>query len=137
MIDTEAAFNGLGIDAVTGVELMDWLGLTPVDLGNPSRFSRLQQVIDYLKQFPEDTQRYLVTRATKGKMVDKLNHMWEYTQILKNKEYVQKLIDATKKEKEALGENADPFMLDGVDKKVAQFTEELGRINSELDIYEK
>ena len=85
-MNPEAIFDGMGVDAITGVKLMDWLGVTAEELQVPQRFHRLQDIVQFLKQFPEDTQRFLISKSTRGKLVDKLDHFFEYTSLLKEKQ---------------------------------------------------
>ena len=137
MISMESAMNELGVDAITGVELMEWLGVTQVDLSDPSRFSRLHDVINYFKQFQPDTQRYLILRATSGKMVDKLNHVWEYSQLLSRRKSHEDMLTNIEKERSILGENPDPLVKQSVESKSLEAQENIAKINSEIAIYEK
>lgn len=137
MINIESAFNDLGIDALTGVELMDWLNISQIDLNDPSRFARLHQVIDYFKQFPKDTQRFLIVRATNGKNVDKLNHVWEYSQLLGRRKSMEDMLTSIEKERSVLGLTPDPLILASVDKRSLETRENIAKINVEAAIYEK
>lgn len=137
MNSTEQKFNDLGIDAVTGVEMMEWLGVSPVDLSDPLRFSRLHEIINYFKQFPEDTQRYLVRKAVNGKNVDRLQHVWEYTSLLKKKDAAEKGIEKIKSEASAVGDDADEYILSNLAQREHFLREDLKGVKKELDIYEK
>ena len=102
MSNPESTFNELGIDVITGVELMEALNLSVDEIGFPQRFHRLQEVVGYLKQFPLDTQRYLIKKACYGKNVDKLDHMFEYTNLLKNKFELENTMKEIEVEKSAV-----------------------------------
>jgi len=133
---TESAFNELGVDAVTATELMDWLGLSTLDIGDPKRFHLFNDVIGYFKQFPVDTQRYLIKRATRDKNVDKLQHVWEYSQLLQKRTSAEQEMEKVRVEQSALGTDADPTI------RISQAQKELeikGRINditSEIRLYD-
>lgn len=137
MISTESAFNKLGIDAVTGVELMDWLGLSPIDFGDPARFGRFQSIIDYMKQFSTDTQRFLIRKVVNGKNVDKLSYMWEYTELLKNKKAAEEAIEKTKAEASALNAGSDPALSVSFAARETEVRTALNAIIGEMAIYEK
>lgn len=138
MISTEGKFNDLGIDVLTGVQILDWLGLSKIDLGDPSRFSRIQDVVSYLKQFPVDTQRFLVMKATRSKFIpDKLQHVWEYTQLLARRKEYEDTLKGIQTELSALGPAPDPMSLRSVDIRSLELNQNLAKINSEIEIYEK
>ncbi len=84
-MNPETAFGDLGVNAITGSMLMEMLDLTMDDLSSPRRFSCLREVIAFLSKLPEDDQRFLVSKATRGKNVDKLSHMREYVLLLSKK----------------------------------------------------
>jgi hypothetical protein len=136
MISTESALNDLGIDAVTGVELMDWLGISTFDLSDPQRFSKLSSVIEYLKDFPTDTQRYLVKRAVNNKNVDKLQHVWEYTGLLKNKRAVEEALEKIKVEGSALGSDSDPVIRMAHAQREIEAKDALNAVQTEIRLYE-
>ena len=135
MISTESAFNELGIDAITGVEIMDWLGISAIDLGDPARFGRFHDIIDYFKQFPVDTQRYIIRKVTNGKNVDKLNHVWEYSELLKNKRAAEEAIEKVKTELSALGTNPDPVLVQNYALREAEARQALNAVVAEAAIY--
>lgn len=137
MINTESAFNSLGIDAITGVELMEWLGLSPIDFTDSGRFNRFKTVIDYFKQFPVDTQRFMIRRVTNGKNVDKLQHVWEYTELLKNKKAVEEAIEKIKTERSALGAGNDPILVQNFAQREIDARTALNHVTQEMALYEK
>lgn len=137
MISTETAFNDLGVDAVTGTELMEWLGISPADFVEPLRFSRFHEVIDYFKDMSPDTRRYMIRRATHNKNVDKLQYVWEYTQLLKQKRSMEESMEKLKNEGSALGPDSDPVLrMDHAQKEISA-RDELNRLTQEVEIYER
>ena len=137
MMSTERAFEDLGIDVVSATEIMGWLDLSRIDLGDPQRFSRLQSVINYFKQFPVETQRFLIRKALSGKVVDKLTHIWEYSELLKNKRAVEERMETLKREGSALGSDSDPFILKAHAERELSVRDELNRLQDEISLYEK
>lgn len=140
MLSTESIFNELGLDAITATQLMDWLSLSTADIQDPKRFHELRATADYLKQFPLDTQRFLIQRATNGKMVDKLKQMFEYTQLLKNRDAIKSNLEKIQSEKQALSPwngEIDPILLASNAHQELALSQHLGSIKEELSIYEK
>lgn len=114
MQDATRKFEDLGIDAMTGVQLMDKLDINPDELGDPIRFSRFQEVIKFFKEYPPETQELLINRAIVGKNVDKLKHIYEYMWLLKNKNMEEKMLEDLEKEKSAIETLGDEFALQDV-----------------------
>ena len=137
MKNIESAFNELGIDAVVGTELMDWLGVSAIDLGDPQRFSKFQSVIGYFKQFPVDTQRFIIRKAVNGKNVDKLQHIWEYSELLKNKKAVEESLEKIKVEASAVGTSGDAVLRMANAEREIEANRALGQITDEIRLYEK
>ncbi len=90
-MDIERKFEDLGVDAITGTKLMSLLRLTPEDFLDPSRFLRFKDVIDHFKHMP-DTE-YVVNRLTIGKALDKLDHVWGYVELSRQKEGLSKRVE--------------------------------------------
>jgi hypothetical protein len=132
-----STFEDLDIDAITGTELFQMLGLSSIDLANPSRFTRLQQVIDYLKQFPEDTRRYMVSKVTSGKAVDKLDKVFEYTQLMQRKSGLEKELDTVRKEGSILTGDSDPLIRANQAQRELATRDAVNTIQKEIEIYEK
>lgn len=135
MSQIETNFNDLGINAIQGVELLGSLGLTTDDLEFPQVFSKLQSVVKYLSNFPEDTQRFLINKATRGKMVDKLGHMFEYTQILKEKERYEREMESAIQELSALGVNNDFGKVSELEVKKGVIGQRLDMLKEELNSF--
>lgn len=76
-------FSDSGIDPVQGTEIMRVLGMSINELSNADRFSKLNEILSYIKG--KEGGRYLVDRVTNGKQgTDKLNTAWEYINLRKN-----------------------------------------------------
>lgn len=136
-MNPEAIFDGMGVDAITGVKLMDWLGVTAEELQVPQRFHRLQDIVQFLKQFPEDTQRFLISKSTRGKLVDKLDHFFEYTSLLKEKQAKEALLQNLDKERSAVEMSGDEILKRDVAQRSLQVSESLAKVKAEIEIYEK
>lgn len=136
-MDIERKFNDLNIDAITGVRLLELLDLSADELALPQRFNQFKDVISYLKQFPEDTQRFIVNKSTRSKAVDKLSHIFEYINILKEKEYTEGLFENTKKEKSVLETSTDEFEKQEVEDRYKELETKINTLKDELFLYEK
>ncbi len=136
-MNPERAFEDLGIDAVTGVSVMEMLGVSTDELSIPQRFSRLKEVINYFKQFPEDTQRFLIRKATAGKLVDKLDHLYEYTHLLQRKSHYEETLKGLDKERSAIETTGDEVLLRDVAQRSLDNSQQLDFIKQEIGIYEK
>lgn len=133
----ESAFADLNIDAMTGVRLMEALGLSTIDFSNPARFTRLSQVIDFLRQYPEDTQNFLISRVTTGKMGDRLDKVFEYTQLLERKRTVEQSLETVKKEASVIPLEADPILRESIARREIETFSQLQSIGNEIAVYEK
>ena len=130
------AFQELGISAVLGTELLDTLGLSTDDIQIPQRFSKFQSVIHFLKQFPEDTQRFLINKATRGKTVDKLEHFYDYTNLLREKAEYEKVLDRLEKDFSVIEMSDDLLHITEVQVKLSDTKQKLGILKEEQEIYE-
>jgi len=74
-------FNDLGISPISAISIMESLDLSTEDLSFPQNFVKLKHVIDFLKDYSEDTQRFLIRKATLNKQ-NKLKCMDEYCDLL-------------------------------------------------------
>lgn len=134
-MNVETIFNDLGINAIKASEMLEMFGLTVDDIGIPQNFTKLQSVIKYLSQYPDDTQRFLINKATRGKAVDKLSHMFEYTLILKDKSTHEKMLEDTNKELSVVSD--DPVKSVELQAKKAIISEKLNGFNDELATFNK
>lgn len=130
------AFTDLNIDAVTGERMMSMLGIGVHDLSIPSRFSKLKSIIGIFKNFSDDTQRFLISRATTGKNVDRLEYMYEYSNLLENKLGLEKELQDFQKETSALN-TIDPIILESNARRSEQLSSSLNRVKDMMSVYEK
>lgn len=73
------------MDAMTGTEIMGLAGINSSDLVDPVRFQRFKDILDYIKTVPKEHRSYTISKAIAGKNVDKLDHLWGYTELSKRK----------------------------------------------------
>lgn len=137
MVNAETIFNDLGINALVASEMLGMFDLTVDDLNIPETFTKLQSVINYINKFPEDTQRFLINKATRGKNVDKLDHMFRYTLILKDKEINEKLLDNTSKEISAISNGGDIKKVTELQTKKSVIETNIKLLNEEMEIFQK
>lgn len=90
------AFEDLGVDAITGTEIMSYAGVSPDEIQDPVRFERLRDIIDYVKKLPD--RRYFVSKVTAGRDGERLDHLWGYVELHKQRE--SKLSEIKKLEEE-------------------------------------
>lgn len=136
-MDIERKFEDLGIDAITGIQLMKSLNIYPDDFIDGARFMRFKDVIDYFKNIPD--RDYILNKITIGKNVDKLDHVWGYTQLSKQKDDIKNHISSEMIKLKTLEDLGDEMSHDSIkflqsnllDKKV-----ELQRLDQQIDKYE-
>lgn len=133
-MDTSRIFQDLGIDAIIGTQLLDMLELSTDELVIPQRFNRFKSVIDFLKQFPEDTQRFLINKTVRSKAVDRLNHFFEYSELLKQKGEYEKMIDSINTERSVVNDKTKEIELSG---RLTEISSRLQNLKEEINIYEK
>lgn len=83
MSTLERAFNDMGGSAIVATDIMTRLDVKDYDLNDPVRFKRFQDVLSYLK---DKDFRFLINKITTAKNVDKLDHVWGYVELSKQKE---------------------------------------------------
>lgn len=135
----EDNFKDLGVDAITGTELMELLSLTPNDFVDPQRFEKFKNVIKHIKDIP-DKEYFLKKITMKGLGDDKLQKVWEYCELAKKKADIEKMksdLDAEKNvvlrfasEKDTRPEDMEVykekiFELNNVSSKLRQVEEEM------------
>lgn len=135
-MNTEQIFQELGLNPIMAVTLMENLDLTAEHLNDPYVFNKLQTVIDFLKDYPEDTQRFLLRKATFGKQ-DKLKVFHEYTHLLKEKKYREEVAEKLKTEKSAVEATNDPFKIAEIDVKEKENLSKIQSLREEIEIYHK
>lgn len=136
-MDMQQVFQDLGVDAITGSELMGLLQISTDDFHSPQRFSKFKEVIDYFKQFSPDSQRFLVNKATQGKLVDRLDHIYEYTRLLESRSQLEQTLGAMEKERDVIDQSGDIVLQTNLAERQMELRQKLGRVSEEIGIYEK
>lgn len=134
-MDIGQRFQDMGIDAITGVELMKSLGLSSDDFIDPARFERFKDVIDYFKNLPD--RNYILNRLVVGKNVDKLDHIWGYTELSRQKEILKEKINSQVIKLDALNTLGDKDeSTKFVESSLVEAKNELAKINEQISHYE-
>jgi len=135
-MQNEQLFNELGVSPLLAIKMMESLDLSIEDIQNPFTFRRLQTVIDHLKGYSEDTQRFLIRKATLGKQ-DKLKCMDEYCDLLKEKKFNEDKKEQIKKEKSAIELSKDELKISEIKQKEQEINRRIAFISEEIDLYHK
>lgn len=131
----EQIFNDLGIDPIRAVEFMGYLDLSVDDMGVPQRYSKFEAVLHYLKSFPDDTQRFLIKKATYNKTADKLNCMFEYVHLLKEKAFYESEGAKLEEQRTAIESSGDLEKQWEHAKMEAINNQKIQSLQSEIEIY--
>ena len=137
MGNIEQNFEDLGVDAITGVNLMRLTGITPDDFLDPISFMKFQDVIKYFKNVPNT--EYIINKITIGKPVDKLNHIWGFVQMEQQKQHLLKLNEELKKETEHINqfEPENEIAKEMLAQKSLSLSMDLKQIEEQIDAYSK
>lgn len=131
-------YDDLGIDPIIATELMGILGITVDDLSIPQRFERFKDVAQYIGKF--ENYPYLIKKLTIAKHVDKLDHMWEWCQLSKEKEHIDSEINSTYIEDDKIRELAnDTAGIETLNKIQETLREKIVKsenIRNEMNLYE-
>jgi len=133
-MDIERQFEDLGVDAITGIQLMRSLGLYPDDFIDEARFLRFKDVIDYFKEIPD--RDYLFNKILIGKNVDKLDQVWGYTQLAKQKDKLKSTLDVENKKLEVISSLGDELETEKQRGVINNHQGELLKVNEQIDKYE-
>lgn len=136
-MNIESSLQDLGISATTGVRILDLLDISPDELAIPQYFSKVQDIVTFLKKFPEDTQRFLINKATRGKSVNKLQHFHEYIQLLQKKAELEKILEQITEEMAIVEATGDTTKLQEIANKEVQFKMQSDNISEEILLYER
>lgn len=140
----ERNFSDLGIDPIKGAEIMQLLNVSPFDLQEPAKFQRVRDIVDFLKKYEDYS--FLINKITLGKNVDKVDHVWGYIELNKQKQQkltelqrvaqqVDTFIDFTSKKDMGNPEDSDTYR-QLIDTRFAK-EKEVARIDEELSFYER
>ncbi len=129
--------NDLGVDAITGVKVLNLLDISTDELQIPQRFSKLQDIIKFLSQYSEDTQRFLINKATRGKQLDKQQHFHEYMQLLQKKAVVNDVLDHVLDEKDIIEATGDATKLQELANREVELRMQSDNLAEEINLYER
>lgn len=136
-MNTERKFEELGIDPINAVKIMSLLDISVSELGIPQRFERFKDILSFLKDFPEDTQRFFIMKATAGKQIDKVSHMFEYVNLLRNKLSYEEGLKNMERQESAIETLNDPFRLGELQREKLEVIRKLQNTKEEIYIYER
>lgn len=131
-----------GGSALFASDMMSLLDLSIDEIQDPVRFERFKSVINSFKDNPHYD--YIVKKITMNKRVDKLNHVFEYANLLKSKERLDKECSLAEEETNlvvrfASEKGADPMEMAEykrlAEKRSAVFSEK-DKLEKELSLYE-
>ena len=94
----EEKLNDIGIGAMFGLELLHATDVSQDSIGNPVIFEKIKDIADYLKTVPPDQRSYFMNKVTVGKNVDKLDHLWGYVELNKQRDSNMKELERLKEE---------------------------------------
>jgi hypothetical protein len=128
--------SGTGVDTILATKIMRWLDIEPEEFQMSIRFDRFKEILSYMSKYEEPEIRFLIHKATTGKTVDKLTHMWEYTKIREQKESLEGDRDDIESRLGAYGEELTPEAMSLTNQKIG-IEKEISLLNEEIAIYEK
>lgn len=135
-MNTEQLFNQLGISPIRATKILESLDISIYDLEDPKVFSRLEDVINILKKYDEDSQNFFIKKATVGKQ-DKLKIMHEYVKLLEKKKFYEDISIAIEHEKEKINESSDLFKRQELSEKESSNKARLTLLAEEIELYHK
>lgn len=77
-------FTSLRIDPIAGTEILDILGLSTYDLDNPKKYSMIREVVEFYKG--QNARGSILRILSKQPYMDKLDAIWTYVQLQKEKQ---------------------------------------------------
>lgn len=131
-------FDDAGTDAITGSEIMGILGLSTDDFGLAQNYEKFKDIVQFMKGYSD--YRYVLNKITRGKMVDKLDHAWNYVAIAKEKEIKKKRIEELEKqidEVSRFGDDKKSNLLDGLSRMSTDMRKDCDLLEKEMSLYEK
>lgn len=134
MADIERQFEDLGIDAITGIKIMSALNLNPDDFYDGGRFLRFKDVIDFFKNIPD--RDYVLNMITIGKNVDKLDHVWGYTQLQIQKNNIKHTLEEENKKMDLLSGLNDEIQTKTQENIINTHKVELMKVEQQISKYE-
>jgi hypothetical protein len=129
------------IDPLFFSQVYEWLGASQMDLEDNYRFNRIRDIIDYVKVHPSPES--FMRKMNSPKVQDRIGHVWEYINILREREELAKQLGSEEEkrefwEKEEEGGNANaPLMLHGCREAIESLSTSLKEFDHTLNRYEE
>lgn len=136
-MNPEQAFDTMGVDAITGVKIMNFLDLSMDEMRIPQNLYKMQDIIKFLKPLSEDTQRFLIERSVSGKPVDKLKYFHEYIQLLDRKESLRKDLENISRETGITEVTGEVARMNNLIERSKEVKSNLDQTEETIKIYEK
>lgn len=67
------------LTSLAAVDLFSKLGMSKQDLGDPQKFGKFQELVKFFEG--KNDPGFWISKVTQGKNVDKLDQVWEYSQL--------------------------------------------------------
>lgn len=130
-------YSDLGIDPLKATELLDVLGVSADELSAPGRFEKFKQMAKYMIKF--DNFPYLIKKLTLTKNVDKLQHVWEWTELSRQLEEENQKLSAVSIDEKEIEHLHDPEVREKFGQLKAAMEESASKIkhlSEEIELYE-
>lgn len=135
-MNIEQIFNQIGISPLRAVDLMESLDISVDHLGDPYIISKLESIIKFMKNYDDDSQRFLIKKATFGKQ-DKLKVMTEYIRLIDQKNFFEKSAKEIEIEKSNLKDSDDLLKVREIQEREAKNNAKLSLLKEEIELYHK
>lgn len=137
-MDIERKFEDLGVDAVQGIKLMKLMNISSDDFIEQARFMRFKDVIDYFKDISHPD--YIINTICVGKPVDRLDHVWGYVDLSKQKARLNSVLEEKRqklKDIESLGSKDAKTIVDDMKSELVNLELDYKRLDDQVYAYEK
>lgn len=132
VVDIQERFNDLGVDAILGTKMMKAMMVTPVDFIDPARFMKFKETLDFFKKYPE--LEYKIEKICLAKMVDRLEHVWGYTNLLTQKMAKEESMKSLNEKKSMLEMTNEDFS--EVDQNIQSEQRVINQLSEQIFAYE-
>lgn len=138
--DKLSDIKGSSLEAIRVMEIM---GLSSVDLIEPSRFLKFKEIVEKLDSVPN--KEFLLKKLTLKRVgTDILNVVWEYLKMQEKRELYQEELDKINQSKDILvkfseEKGIDPSEIEDYAKhlqQISEFQSTIRNIDEEISLYE-
>lgn len=138
--DKLSDIKGSSLEAIRVMEIM---GLSSVDLIEPSRFLKFKEIVEKLDSVPN--KEFLLKKLTLKRVgTDILNVVWEYLKMQEKRELYQEELDKINQSKDILvkfseEKGIDPSEIEDYAKhlqQISEFQATIKNIDEEISLYE-